>query len=157
MTEDEQNNAFERAREKYREEGWGRIAEMYGLDPLNVESQARRAYQVAYDTITQITQLMNRPIDRDKVYTAVDSERDYQDARWGDTLSGGRPAPKGKEGFRTLDEWVLYINHYAGELQRVAGTSNDPTEILNFVRKVAALGVVCMEQHGAPHREGFEK
>jgi hypothetical protein len=32
------------------------------------------------------------PHSRTFVFSSIDSERDYQDARWGASLSGGRPA-----------------------------------------------------------------
>lgn len=86
---------------------------------------------------------------RTEVYAALDSERDYQDKRWGDTLSDNRPG----SGERTLDEFALYIAAYATELVKVAGTTSDTAEKLNFVRKVGGLAVACMEQHGAPKRD----
>lgn len=41
----------EQLRRRYREEGWGKLAEKYGYDPLHVESQARRLLQCVYDDI----------------------------------------------------------------------------------------------------------
>jgi hypothetical protein len=82
-------------------------------------------------------------------YLAIDSERDYQDSRWGHSASSGAPG----NGDRTIDEFALYISEYADQLRHVCGTSDDPIKKLDAVRKVAALGVACMEQHGAPYRE----
>jgi len=92
-------------------------------------------------------------VTRQEVYTAIDSERDYQDSRWGEGLSGERPAPEGEDGNRTLDEFILYIQNYAQNLGAFASISDDWPEKLNKVRKVAGLCVAAMEQHGAPHRE----
>ena len=44
----------EEIRRRYREEGWGQLAEEDGLDPLRVESQARRAYQFAWEKLQQV-------------------------------------------------------------------------------------------------------
>lgn len=38
----------EALRERYRERGWGILAEMAGYDPLDTESSARRAFQWCY-------------------------------------------------------------------------------------------------------------
>lgn len=91
---------------------------------------------------------------RKGVYEALDSERAYQNSKWcrtpGDLAAGHNP--------HSVCEWLTYMRHYVEEGLRVATTANDPAasaQALEFVRKVAALGVVAMEQHGAPRREGF--
>ena len=82
---------------------------------------------------------------RDEVYRALDSERAYQDDKFGD----GRDATD-----RSLDEFILYIKQYADEAGALTTHENEE-EALNFVRKVGALCVGCMERCGAPQREGF--
>ncbi len=79
---------------------------------------------------------------REQVYQRIDTERAYQADKWGDPP-------------HTIDEFALYIAEYTAQLVHVAGTTADHDAKLDAVRKVAALGVACMEQHGAPHREGF--
>lgn len=98
---------------------------------------------------------MKNLIDRKDVYAALDSERAYQEFRW--KGSGANPDdPRQHE----LDAWISYIAAYTARLVD-QGSSWDSVypeekiEVLNFVRKVAALCVVAMEQHGAPRREGF--
>jgi len=91
-------------------------------------------------------------VQREDVYKAIDSERDYQDSYYGNKLSGERPAPEGEGGNRTLDEFVLYIQGYANDLTAHASTSSDWEGKLHRIRKVAGLCVAAMEQHGAPHR-----
>lgn len=88
---------------------------------------------------------------RKQAYAALDSERAYQDFKWGQSASSGGPG----NGNRTLDEFILYISGYADELKRIGSTESDPRKKLDFVRKVGGLAVACMEQHGAPRREGF--
>lgn len=98
----------------------------------------------------------SRPASREQAYNAIDSERDYQNQRWHrrdeDDAAGHNP--------HTPTEWLLYIQHYVTEAIYVATTTNDPEArdlTLNFLRKIAALGVVAMEQHGAPQRAGYER
>lgn len=83
---------------------------------------------------------------RDEVYQALDSERTYQNDRWAD---GANHNP------HSITEWLTYMRVYAEEGLRIVSTSSDEQGGLPFARKVAALGVVCMEQHGAPRREGY--
>jgi len=96
--------------------------------------------------------MATQKVTRQDVYAAIDSERDYQDSRWGSKLSGERAAPEGEGGNRSLDEFILYIQNYAANLGAFASTSSDWQEKLHKVRKVAGLCVAAMEQHGAPHR-----
>jgi len=83
-----------------------------------------------------------------EVIEALVSERDYQKEKWGRSASSGRPG----HGERSIDEYVLYIVEYAAQLQHAAATYLNPTTKLEAVRKVTALGVACMEEHGAPRR-----
>ena len=85
---------------------------------------------------------------RNEVYAAIDSERDYQDKRWGATASSGNPGA----GERTIDEFALYISAYADDLKDIASHALDPDNKLAWVRKIAGLCVACLEQHGAPSR-----
>jgi hypothetical protein len=96
-----------------------------------------------------------RPIAREQVYHAIDTERAYQNARWGCTpgeTTGHNP--------HSVLEWLTYIKLWAEQGIVIAANSSkkdDPADrqALEFARKCAALGVVCMEQHGAPKREGY--
>lgn len=85
---------------------------------------------------------------RADVYAVLDGERDYQDARWGGTLSGERPG----DGSRSVDEFVLYMEGYMREAVHLASHSADKNTTLDVLRKVVALGVACFEQHGVPPR-----
>ena len=90
---------------------------------------------------------------RAAVYDALDSERDYQDSRWNANTTTS-------EGLHSVSEFVLYMEHYMHEARRLLSTQASPKaeeDGLEFIRKITALGVVCMEQHGAPQRKGFER
>lgn len=84
---------------------------------------------------------------RNEVYAAIDSERAYQESKWG----GHR---------HEAESWCLFIEHYA-HLARTKASTTDFTEVPNLIaylddlRKIATLAVAAMEQHGAPRREGF--
>lgn len=91
--------------------------------------------------------------ERSEVYEAIDSERDYQEKVWGEVLSSAEtPDETRPPGYRTLDEWALYIIGYADDLLKIAAHDDDPKVKLDCIRKIATLGVVAMEQHGAPKR-----
>jgi len=88
---------------------------------------------------------------RQQVYEAIDTERAYQDYRWG--------SDAGHRKGRTIDEFALYLDVYVGKLKVLAATTGDKeqvTEKCDLLRKIAALGVSAMEHHGAPQRAGFE-
>lgn len=90
---------------------------------------------------------------REEVYAALDSERAYQLFRAfqiGDT----------KEHFHSLEEWTVYIQNYIDELTTSLSrvwrlNSVATTNELDILRKITAMGVAAMEQHGAPRREDF--
>lgn len=78
---------------------------------------------------------------REKVYRVIDGERDYQDARWEDSPH---------EGKHTMAEYLrLMRNYQVLAMDRVI--KGEPAA-LDDVRKIGALAVACMEQHGAPPR-----
>lgn len=81
-------------------------------------------------------------MDRGKVFDAIDSEREYQDRKW------GTPAEHPHEvgGYLTLMDVHLQRAKAAW-----AGANND-TEALESLRKVLAIGVACAEQHSIPGR-----
>jgi|WetSurMetagenome_2_1015567.scaffolds.fasta_scaffold58665_4 hypothetical protein len=80
---------------------------------------------------------------REKVYQAIDTEREYQQNKWpGHT--------------HTLEEYILYMYDYLDEAKHLVsrGSYEDcfsPT--LEVIRKVTALGVACMEDNGAIERK----
>lgn len=85
---------------------------------------------------------------RAQVYTAIDTERAYQDRRRnGETTTTG--------GGHSLEEWFMYMEDYIAEakhiLSRQARQDADPLA-LDIMRKVAGMAVCAMEQHGAPWR-----
>ena len=80
---------------------------------------------------------------RSEVFKAINGERDYQMVRWGENVGG------------SIDEFSLYIAGYTADLVRETSHNLTGVEALNIIRKITALGVACMEQHGAPQRKRY--
>lgn len=78
--------------------------------------------------------------DRSEVYAAVDGELQYQAAKFG-------------ENPHEIDAFATYIRQYSKILDETATAPCAPEIKLAVVRKIAALAVRCMEQHGAPKRD----
>lgn len=79
---------------------------------------------------------------REKVYEAIDSERQYQDKKWG-----------------TVDQHPHEVGGYLTLMRKlltdaeVAWASNDGDyRAMIEIRKVLAVGVACAEQHSMPSR-----
>ncbi len=85
-------------------------------------------------------------VSRQDAFDAISSERTYQDEQEGDIQSNGDPG----DGTRTQHEYILYVQEWATRLATDAFI--DPTCVQAGFRKVAALCVAAMEEHGSPHR-----
>lgn len=81
--------------------------------------------------------------ERNQVYHAIDTERSYQEQKWGRNHDEGHDVPA----------WLCFIQHHLNLAIAAASTSKDQTEALHQVRKIAALAVSCMEVLGAPVRQ----
>lgn len=89
---------------------------------------------------------------RADVYAALDSEREYQERKA--VMAGTVP---GEVRPHSVEEFVLYMEDYMHELRHQLSRTWTPDrkatkEMLDTLRKVTALGVAAMEQHGAPRR-----
>ena len=82
------------------------------------------------------------PSERNEAFSALDGEREYQEAKWGDNSRA------------TIGEFLLYMQSYLREAEKNL-TGGSDQGALEHLRKVTALGVAAMEQHGAPRRDGF--
>jgi len=91
-----------------------------------------------------------------QVYDAVEEEREYQDTRWNEDTTPS-------EGIHETGAFLTFMRLYlqrADELCSTIATGSvapighpfEGESALDFVRKVTALGVACMEQNGAPKR-----
>lgn len=89
---------------------------------------------------------------RAQVFSAIDSERDYQEKKWGPN----------RDEHNSIADFILFMEHHLANARTAATTldGRDPKSVpimLDYVRKVTALGVSCMETHGAPQREGHKR
>jgi hypothetical protein len=79
------------------------------------------------------------------VIKAIDSERAYQRTRWNEETT----------------EWLVYMRSYVNEgLEHLSRCADNPTsrrKALDIVRKATALGVACMDDHGAPERTATQR
>jgi hypothetical protein len=96
---------------------------------------------------------VNLKTERQSVYAAIDSEREYQDSKW--------PANAGIYAeVRTPGEELLMIEEYAARARALwtdtpDGRLAEDQALTAMFRKIAGIAVRAMEHHGAPGREGF--
>lgn len=79
------------------------------------------------------------PTARHNVYTVIDSEREYQDLKYGDTP-------------HEVGGWLTIMRHLLLRAEDAWVDGKDDIEALAEIRKVAATAVACMEQHGCTFR-----
>ncbi|KKN34464.1 hypothetical protein LCGC14_0793630 [marine sediment metagenome] len=80
---------------------------------------------------------------RRAAFDAINSERDYQDERWG----GGHDRE------HSPAEWILYMEDYLAQARSIAATTPyGKLQVMHAIRKVAALAVAAMEVNGSPKR-----
>jgi hypothetical protein len=77
---------------------------------------------------------------REQVYDAIDTERDYQDKKW-----AGHSHEVGA--------YLTMLRTYVARAEEAWTSNSGDAPALEVVRKITAIGVHCMEQHGAPHRK----
>lgn len=77
---------------------------------------------------------------REEVYSALDSERAYQSAKWGSDK-------------KQVGSWLTFIRHLATEADKAWATTMGDAEALDFIRKIGGTVVACLEQHGCEKRE----
>ncbi|MFC1453659.1 hypothetical protein ACFLQL_00580 [Verrucomicrobiota bacterium] len=87
-------------------------------------------------------------MEREQVYKIIDSERSYQDQKWNSETTTS-------DGIHSIEEWLMYIEDYVNEAKHILSrearqTAN--TKGMEIIRKVGAMAVCAIEQHGAPRR-----
>ena len=93
-------------------------------------------------------------INREHVYAAIDSERDYQDHLKKDRTSNPTDGTRSID--HTVGDFVTMMQHYQTQLVKAWTANPGDQEALNVIRKIGGIAVNCMEQHGAPHRVSRE-
>lgn len=82
-----------------------------------------------------------------EAYDAIDSERDYQDKQRGNAKRHDGQPPM------TPGELILCMEKCLADAREAWYKPDGGAGCLPHIRKVAALGVQCMERFGAPVRE----
>lgn len=88
-----------------------------------------------------------RPAARSDAYCAIDSEREYQDRKWG--------GPSHDE-THSAGDFVAYIQRAARKALD-HDSKGDEDAVLHEVRQIAALAVACMESQGVRYREAKQE
>jgi hypothetical protein len=81
-------------------------------------------------------------MEREKVYRAIDSERRFQDRKWG-TL---------EKHPHEVGGWITLMDKLLHDAKTAWATSDGDVGALKEIRKVIAVGVACCEQHGVDER-----
>lgn len=79
---------------------------------------------------------------RGEVYKAIDSERKFQDRKWG-TI---------EKHSHEVGGWLTLMRKLLGDAEKAWSESGGDREALAEIRKVIAVGVACCEQHGVSER-----
>lgn len=86
-------------------------------------------------------------VSRKEVYAVIDSERDYQDAGFGNAKRHENAPPHLLPG-----EGILCIGKCLDDARNAWYAPNGGEACLPFIRKIAALSVQILENYGAPKR-----
>ena len=83
---------------------------------------------------------------RDDVYKAISEERDFQDHKWG-TI---------EQHPHEVGAWLVIIDKLVEDAKHAFVSNRGNYGALDELRKIAAVAVACMEQHGPVHRRTEE-
>ena len=83
---------------------------------------------------------------RQDVYSAVNDERVYQDRKWGTV----------EDHPHEVGAWLTVMRTLLDDAERAWMTQRGDHGALDELRKVVAVGIACMEQHGPVHRRPID-
>lgn len=86
-------------------------------------------------------------IQRENAFAAINSEREYQDNVVGNKYS---------QAMHTVAAEILMMEEYIQRARFMWINNAGDEAALKEIRKATALGVRCMEHHGAPLREAAQ-
>jgi hypothetical protein len=118
------------------------------LDARGFISKVLSGFGHVQDDGQEILNGINRALTnpRAAAYRAIDSERDYQNQVWANHTNNGPNA-------LSIGEFILLADEYVTQARQQWSKEPRPERAaLNTMRKIAAIAVNCMEQHGAPVR-----
>lgn len=111
------------------------------VDPSTIRCEFLRALLSAVTT---------QPSARDRVYEALDSERDYQDKVWAEN-AGKVPGAD----VRTVAEELLMLEEYVAKARSAWTVTPRASEVAvttDILRKCGGIVTRALENHGAPKR-----
>jgi len=85
-------------------------------------------------------------VSRIKVYDVIKGERDYQNALGPERTDGSE---------KTVGDYLTMLRAYLNRADEAWIANSGCVPALHEMRKIAAIAVRCMEEHGAPRRVGF--
>jgi hypothetical protein len=85
-------------------------------------------------------------MDREKVYRAIDSERNFQDRKWGSV----------DQHPHEVGGWLTIMRKLLSDAEQAWSSSGGDYQALFEIRKIIAVGVACCEQHGVSCRSPHE-
>jgi hypothetical protein len=80
---------------------------------------------------------------RKEVYSTIDGERDYQD---------NLPSHRTDGSDHTVGDYLVMLDSYLGKAKDAWTFNPGTVASLKQIRKIAAIAVRCMEEHGAEPR-----
>ena len=80
---------------------------------------------------------------RKDVFIAIEHERDCQDKKWGNL----------DEHTHEVGSYLTIMRQLLNDAERAYMSQRGDIGALDELRKVVAVGVACMEQHGVPARK----
>lgn len=89
---------------------------------------------------------MATTVNRKRAFEAIDSEREYQDRKWG-SLS---------EHSHEVGGWLSLMRVHLARANDAWASNSDDREALRELRKVLAIGTACAEQHGLEARSNTQ-
>ncbi len=134
----------------------GPIYEVVGVDyvsnpekaQLRVMSDSPHASESTIDVYEIYSFVTDRTLRREKVYSILNGERDYQEER---------AKEFGWDPKHSTGDFLLMMGEYLDRARAAyCMPSGGHEKALDCLRKVTALGVACMEIHGAPRRKKVE-
>jgi hypothetical protein len=91
--------------------------------------------------------MYNAKMLREDVYAAIDTERDFQDRKWG-TIEQHPHEVAG---------YILLMQKLLNDATNAWSTSSSDYPALVEIRKALAVGVACCEQHGTVCRSKHQE
>jgi hypothetical protein len=85
-------------------------------------------------------------VTRQEVFSVINDERIYQERKWGTLVM--RPHEVGS--------WLIIMRQLLNDAERAYMSKRGNVGALDEVRKVVAVGVACMEQHGPVMRKPID-